>query len=163
MLGTPVLLCNGRVPGWARTIAVACTLCIPHSPSTAMHPKGVLPPTCLGMCRLDPSPVLVRRPKSAAKAGALASFLAGCPENAFQRVPPGYAPFSPAQRAGAVVRNGAKLLGVGFGASLVGVTMTNLLIGVRQQLDPSFAPPNAPQVAHGPRVPIWLPTHAMTC
>ena len=89
---------------------------------------------------------LARRPKSTAKANALVSFLASCPENAFQRVPPGYAPFSPAQRAGAVVRNGTKLLGVGFGASLIGVTVTNLLIAVRQQLDPAFAPPNAPQV-----------------
>ena len=87
------------------------------------------------------------------------SFLASCPENAFQRVPPGYAPFSPAQRAGAVLRNGTKLLGVGFGASLIGVTFTNVLIGVRQQLDPSFAPPNAPQVGGPPRQSIHTGIH----
>jgi len=76
---------------------------------------------------------------------SLARFFAACPENAFQKVPPGYAPFSLAQRAGAVARNGAKLLGVGFGASLLGVSMTNGLCAARQMLDPAWAPPNAPQ------------------
>ena len=42
-------------------------------------------------------------------------------------------------------RNGLKLLGVGFGASLFGVGCTNLLIGVRQLMDPGFAPQNPPQ------------------
>ena len=74
-----------------------------------------------------------------------ARFLAACPENAFQKVPPGYAPFTLAQRVGAVARNGAKLLGVGFGASLLGVSMTNGLCAARQWLDPAWAPPNAPQ------------------
>ena len=61
-------------------------------------------------------------------------------------MPQGYKPFTPAQRGGAVLRNGAKLLGVGFGASLVGVSITNALIFMRQQLDPSWTPQNAPQV-----------------
>lgn len=33
---------------------------------------------------------------------------AGCPDNAFQKVPPGYAPFTAGQRVGAVVRNGKR-------------------------------------------------------
>lgn len=78
--------------------------------------------------------------------GGLAGFFAGCPENSFQRVQPGYKPFTPLQRSGAVLRNGAKLLGVGFGASLIGVSITNALIFLRQQMDPSWSPQNAPQV-----------------
>ena len=49
------------------------------------------------------------------------------------------------ERAGAVARNGAKLLGVGFGASLVGVGATNALIAARQFLDPAWSSPNPPQ------------------
>ena len=94
-----------------------------------------------------PAPTLSFAPKSAAKQGALAAFLASCPENAFQKVPAGYKPFTVAQRGGAVLRNGAKLLGVGFGASLLGVSATNALVAARQFLDPSFSPPNAPQDA----------------
>lgn len=75
----------------------------------------------------------------------LSKIFAGCPENAFQKVPPGYAPFSAIQRTGAVVRNGVKLFGVGFFASLLGVGFTNALIAVRQMLDPSFVPLNDPQ------------------
>jgi len=70
---------------------------------------------------------------------------AGCPDNAFQKVPPGYKPFSVVQRTGAVVRNGAKLFGVGFFASLLGVGLTNGIILARQFLDPSFTPLNDPQ------------------
>lgn len=58
---------------------------------------------------------------------------------------PGSAPFTLAQRGGAVVRNGIKLLGVGFAASLLGVGVTNALIAARQLLDPSFTPLNEPQ------------------
>lgn len=76
---------------------------------------------------------------------ALARIFAGCPDNAFQKVPPGYAPFTLGQRAGAVVRNGAKLFGVGLFASLLGVGMTNGLIGLRSMLDPTFVPLNDPQ------------------
>ncbi len=50
----------------------------------------------------------------------------------FQKVPPGYQPFTIAQRLGAVVRNGGKLLAVGTVASLVGVGATDLLISTRQ-------------------------------
>ncbi|GAB4814932.1 hypothetical protein N2152v2_001978 [Parachlorella kessleri] len=74
-----------------------------------------------------------------------AKVFAGCPENAFQKVPPGYAPFSLGQRAGAVVRNGLKLTAVGMFASLVGVGVTNVLMGVRALLDPAFTPLNPPQ------------------
>lgn len=88
----------------------------------------------------------VCRPKSAIKTSGIRAFLASCPENAFQRVPQGYSPFTVAQRAGAVVRNGTKLLAVGFGASLFGVSITNVLIAVRQQLDPTWVPLNSPQV-----------------
>lgn len=63
----------------------------------------------------------------------------------FQKVPPGYAPFTLAQRAGALARNGAKLLVVGTGASLVGVAATNGLVAVRQMLDPAWLPLHAPQ------------------
>jgi len=49
------------------------------------------------------------------------------------------------QRVGAVVRNGTKLFGVGFFASLLGVGITNSLIVMRQILDPSFVPLNDPQ------------------
>ena len=45
-------------------------------------------------------------------------------------VPGGGARWSLLQRAAAVARNGAKLLGVGFFASLCGVTMTNVLLEV---------------------------------
>ena len=52
----------------------------------------------------------------------------------FQKVPPGYQPFTLAQRLGAVVRNGGKLLAVGTVASLVGIGATDLLISTRQVL-----------------------------
>ena len=67
------------------------------------------------------------------------------------QVPKGYAPFSAAQRFGAVLRNGVKLAGVGFGSSLIGVTVTNVIVTARQMLDPNFAPPNAPQARARPR------------
>lgn len=44
--------------------------------------------------------------------------------------PAGAENWSVAQRSGAVVRNGAKLLGVGFFASLFGVTITNTIVKV---------------------------------
>ena len=50
-----------------------------------------------------------------------------------------------AQRTGAVVRNGAKLLGVGFGSSLFGVGLTNAITGIKQMIDPDFHPLNKPQ------------------
>jgi hypothetical protein len=75
----------------------------------------------------------------------MARAFAGCPDNAFQKVPPGYAPFSLGQRAGAVIRNGSKLFGVGLFASLLGVGITNGLVGLRELLDPTFVPLNDPQ------------------
>ncbi|KDD71189.1 hypothetical protein H632_c5607p0, partial [Helicosporidium sp. ATCC 50920] len=81
----------------------------------------------------------------AASPGLWARAFAGCPENAFQRVPPGYAPFSLLQRGGAVVRNGLKLSAVGFFASLLGVGVTNAIVTLRARLDPSYRPLNAPQ------------------
>jgi Protein RETICULATA-related len=73
-------------------------------------------------------------------------FLASCPENAFQKVPLGQAPFTVEQRFGAVLRNGFKLLLVGFSASMIGVSITNGLTAIRQAIDPSFLPLNPPQV-----------------
>ena len=63
-----------------------------------------------------------------------------------QVVPSGQAGWSLAQRTGAVVRNGGKLLGVGFTASLLGVGITNTLLAIRQNLDPNFQPDNPKQV-----------------
>lgn len=86
--------------------------------------------------------------KGAASVGGfnpLGKLFAGCPDNAFQKVPPGYAPFTFGQRVGAVVRNGTKLFGVGFFASLLGVGITNTLMAARQMLDPTFVPLNPPQ------------------
>ena len=83
--------------------------------------------------------------KKPASPGLLAKMFAGCPENAFQKVPAGYSPFTIGQRLGSVVRNGTKLFGVGFFASLLGVGFTNGLILVRQMLDPTFVPLNDPQ------------------
>ncbi|PNW85236.1 hypothetical protein CHLRE_03g177350v5 [Chlamydomonas reinhardtii] len=92
-----------------------------------------------------PAPTLSYRPRATASGNALVNFFASCPDNAFQKVPPGMEPFSLSQRLGAILRNGSKLLGVGFCASLIGVGVTNSLLFVRQQLDPTMAPPNAPQ------------------
>ncbi len=57
---------------------------------------------------------------------ALLNFFASCPDNAFQRVQPGMAAFSVGQRVGAIIRNGMKLLGVGFCASMLGTYCTSL-------------------------------------
>ena len=51
-------------------------------------------------------------------------------------VPAGGESWSLLQRSAAVGRNGVKLLGVGFFASLCGVTVTNVLLEVRQALNP---------------------------
>lgn len=57
----------------------------------------------------------------------------------------GAAPFSGAQRFGAILRNGTKLLAVGFGSSLIGVGATQALTFARQALDPNFHSTNPPQ------------------
>lgn len=91
-----------------------------------------------------PAPTMSFRPRPKTSNG-LANFLARCPDNAFQKVPAGSEAFSLAMRATAILRNGAKLLGVGFCASMIGVGMTNALLGVRQMTDPTFKPDNTPQ------------------
>ena len=60
-----------------------------------------------------------RSPKKV-NSNKILEFFANCPDNAFQRVRPGTDPFTVGQRFGAIARNGAKLLGVGFFASLLG-------------------------------------------
>lgn len=60
-------------------------------------------------------------------------------------VPAGKTPYTVGQRGGAVLRNGGKLLAVGFGSSLFGVGLTNALTAVRSMLDPDFHPLNKPQ------------------
>lgn len=92
-----------------------------------------------------PAPTLSFAPRTKASSNALMNFFASCPDNAFQRVPPGMSPFSLGQRIGAILRNGGKLLTVGFCASMLGVGITNALVTVRQMLDPTWAPPNKPQ------------------
>lgn len=89
--------------------------------------------------------VHTHRPAKTVQLNAMQRFFATCPENCFQKVPFGYAPFTMAQRLGAIARNGTKLLGVGFFASLTGVGITNALIALRQILDPAWQPLNAPQ------------------
>lgn len=64
----------------------------------------------------------------------VASRWAGQPRPCCCNAPPRRAP-----------RNGTKLLGVGFAASMVGVVATNTLIAVRKALDPSFKTLNPPQ------------------
>eukprot|EP00798_Chlamydomonas_sp_ICE-L_P014341 gene14341-20334_t len=92
-----------------------------------------------------PAPALSFSARRAAN-NPLAKMFAGCPENAFQKVQPGREPFTLGQRSLAIVNNGLKLLGVGFGASMLGVGMTNALVQMRMFLDPSWAgPPNPPQ------------------
>lgn len=76
---------------------------------------------------------------------ALANFFAACPDNAFQRVLPGMEPFTLTQRMGAILRNGMKLMGVGFCASAMGVGITNGISALRAALDPAFVPANKPQ------------------
>lgn len=91
-----------------------------------------------------PAPTLSYKAR-AVTGNAVSNFFARCPDNAFQKVPPGMEPFSFLQRIGAIIRNGTKLLGVGFCASMIGVGVTNALLGVRQMLDPTFKPVNTPQ------------------
>lgn len=67
-----------------------------------------------------PSSFLTFRSVKQQSTSALANFFAACPDNAFQRVMPGMEPFSLTQRMGAILRNGMKLMGVGFCASAMG-------------------------------------------
>ncbi|GBF89992.1 hypothetical protein Rsub_02698 [Raphidocelis subcapitata] len=92
-----------------------------------------------------PAPTFALGDGRASRFDPLGRAFAGCPDNAFQLVQPGMAPFTPLQRLGAPVRNGTKLFAVGCGASFVGVAVTNGLIALRGVLDPGFAPLNQPQ------------------
>ncbi|KAH7291695.1 hypothetical protein KP509_29G029100 [Ceratopteris richardii] len=83
-----------------------------------------------------PAPTVSLRP-IAAQAGGLAKFFYGCPDNAFQVAVRGTS-YTVLQRAGAIVRNGAKLLMVGTSASLIGTGITNGLIYVRRAVDKDF-------------------------
>lgn len=91
-----------------------------------------------------PAPSLQLGGGAAASSNSVSRFFRSCPDNAFQVTPPGVQ-WSIAQRTGAVARNGAKLLGVGFFASLFGVSITNVLVKARMMLDPEFSAPNPPQ------------------
>jgi len=79
------------------------------------------------------------------KKSPIFEFIDSCPDNCFQKVQPGSAPFTTVQRVGALAVNGGKLLAVGTVASLVGVGAINALMGLRQQLDPGWVPLNPPQ------------------
>jgi hypothetical protein len=86
-----------------------------------------------------PAPTLRLAPTLAAgSSSALARFLAGCPDNAFQMATAART-FTLAQRGAAVLRNGAKLFVVGTGASLIGTGMTNGIIAARKALDPNYS------------------------
>ncbi|KAA3469508.1 protein RETICULATA-RELATED 4, chloroplastic-like [Gossypium australe] len=85
-----------------------------------------------------PAPTVSLRPPIALSAGPISKFFYNCPDNAFQVALAGTS-YSFLQRFGAIVRNGAKLFGVGSGASLVGVGVTNTLINARKVFDKSFA------------------------
>ncbi|KAJ0792664.1 hypothetical protein HanOQP8_Chr01g0020541 [Helianthus annuus] len=85
-----------------------------------------------------PAPTVSLRAPVAVSAGRVAKFFAGCPDNAFQVALAGTS-YSLLQRIGAIARNGAKLFGVGTGASLIGTGITNLLINARKAVDKTFA------------------------
>ncbi|KAI4382988.1 hypothetical protein MLD38_008875 [Melastoma candidum] len=85
-----------------------------------------------------PAPTFSLKPPLAINAGAVSKFFYGCPDNAFQVAMAGTS-YSLLQRAGAVVRNGAKLFVVGTGASLIGTGVTNVLINIRKFFDKDFA------------------------
>ncbi|GMH37960.1 hypothetical protein BSKO_05844 [Bryopsis sp. KO-2023] len=72
-------------------------------------------------------------------------WLSNIPENAFQMVQPGMQPFTLLQRSFSILRNGAKLLGVGIICSAIGVAATNGLIKAREMMDPNFQNRNPPQ------------------
>ncbi|XVE74201.1 hypothetical protein DITRI_Ditri11bG0179700 [Diplodiscus trichospermus] len=85
-----------------------------------------------------PASTLYLRPSIALSGGPISKFFYGCPDNAFLVALAGTS-YSFLQRIGAIVLNGAKLLAVGSGASLVGIGVTNVLINARKVVDKSFA------------------------
>lgn len=84
-----------------------------------------------------PAPTVALRPALTTSAGPLAKFLFNCPDNAFQVAMSGTS-FTVLQRGASILRNGAKLLGVGTTASLFGTGATNGIIALRKALDSSY-------------------------
>ncbi|XP_021303452.1 protein RETICULATA-RELATED 4, chloroplastic isoform X2 [Sorghum bicolor] len=84
-----------------------------------------------------PAPTVSLQPPLAVNSGAIAKFFYNCPDNAFQVALSGTS-YSLLQRAGAILRNGAKLFAVGTSASLVGTGVTNALIKARQAASKDF-------------------------
>ncbi|KAF8719898.1 hypothetical protein HU200_024661 [Digitaria exilis] len=85
-----------------------------------------------------PAPTVSLRPPIAGNSGAIAKFFYNCPDNAFQVALAGTS-YSLLQRAGAIVRNGAKLFAVGTSASLIGTGVTNALIKARHAVNKDSA------------------------
>ena len=94
-----------------------------------------------------PGPPPTTRPRRGGAAAAgfnpLAKLFAGCPDNAFQKVPPGYAPFSLGQRVGAVVRNGAPAWGWGPAEARPGWVPAGGLRVERRECDASCRGPRS--------------------
>ena len=127
-VGQPVVFCCN--PPVARCPGIDAELVTNADALLSIHPRNRLPGiACFGLRRPQHSKSMITatasvplcRPKVKASRSLLAMF-AGCPDNAFQRVQPGMEPFSLGQRLGAILRNGLKLWGVGFCASLLGET-----------------------------------------
>jgi hypothetical protein len=83
--------------------------------------------------------------------GFLQQYLVGVPSNAFQVCAPGQQ-YSVVQRTAAICINGAKLFAVGFGSSLLGTGITNLIILVHALTDPAAAA--AAAVDATPQLPL---------
>lgn len=96
-----------------------------------------------------PAPTVSLRPPLAMNSGAISKFFYNCPDNAFQVALAGRS-YTLLQRAGAIVRNGAKLFAVGTSASLIGTTATNALIKARQAVSSD----SAGEVKEAKNIPI---------
>jgi len=83
--------------------------------------------------------------------GFVQQYLEGVPSNAFQVCAPGQQ-YSVAQRTAAICINGGKLFAVGFGSSLLGTGITNLIIVVHALTDPAAAA--AAAVDATPQLPL---------
>ncbi|GAQ87807.1 Protein of unknown function DUF3411 [Klebsormidium nitens] len=88
-----------------------------------------------------PAPTVALRPAPGLGSNAIMRFFFKCPDNAFQKALPGQ-DFSLLLRAGSILRNGAKLFGVGTGASLIGTLATNSLSKIRVALNPDYVAEN---------------------
>ncbi|XP_010536265.1 PREDICTED: protein RETICULATA-RELATED 4, chloroplastic-like [Tarenaya hassleriana] len=99
-----------------------------------------------------PAPTVSLRPPLALNAGRISKFFHSCPDNAFQVALSGTS-YTLLQRAGAILRNGAKLFAVGTTSSLVGTAITNAVIKARQAVDSEAEAENIPilstSVAYG--------------